>query len=245
MRDLKTKTTILVSVNRAGTASGNGNSFIAVLSAKGRRLAFASDASDLVANDTNGATDIFVRDLKTGTATLASVNDAGTASGNNFSLLPALSANGRRVAFASDASDLAANDTNGTTDLFVHDLKTKTTTLVSVNSAGTASGNSASGFTDPPALSANGRFVAFVSAASDLAANDTNRVGDLFVRDLKTGTTTLVSVNRAGTASGNGFSFLSPALSANGRRVAFASDASDLVANGTNGVGDLFARPIP
>jgi Tol biopolymer transport system component len=118
---------------------------------------------------------------------------------------------------------------------------TPTTTLVSVNRAGTGSGN---GFSTSPVLSATGRFVAFVSTASDLVANDTNGAPDVFVRDLKTGTTTLVSVNRAGTDSGNGASFGSyaPLLSADGRVVAFQSAASDLVANDTNGAGDVFAR---
>jgi len=110
----------------------------------------------------------------TAKTTLVSINRAGTASGNSFSFLPTLSAKGRLVAFVSAASDLVANDTNGTTDIFVRDLKTKTTTLVSVNRTGTASGNSSS---TAPTLSANGRFVAFASLASDLVANDTNEEG--------------------------------------------------------------------
>src|SRR5438093_10108146 len=133
---------------------------------------------------------------------LASVNGAGTGSGNGFSAFPAISADGRFVAFESDASDLVANDTNGNVeDVFVRDLKTGTTALVSVNGAGTGSGNGASGF---PVISADGRFVAFESDASDLAATDTNvHVADVFVRDLKTGTTTVGSVNSGATGGGN------------------------------------------
>ncbi len=124
---------------------------------------------------------------------LASVNCAGSDSGNDFSEATSISADGRFVAFQSLASDLVANDTNGTLDVFVRDLKTGTTTLVSVNSAGTASGNDFSEFS---ALSSDGRFVVFVSFASDLVANDTNDTADVFVYDRKTGTITLVSVNQ-------------------------------------------------
>src|SRR5207249_1448960 len=203
VRDLKTDTTTLVSVNYAGTNSGNSQSRFPVFSADGRSVAFDSLAGDLVANDTNFNSDVFVRDLHTGTTTLVSVNSAGTDSGDNGSGLAAVSANARFEAFVSSASDLAGNNTNFNSDVFVRDLNTGTTTLVSVNSAGTDSGNNGSGLA---AVSANARFVAFVSSASDLALNDTNFYSDVFVRDLTTGTTTLVSVNSAGTDSGNGFS---------------------------------------
>ena len=114
---------------------------------------------------------------------------------------PAISADGRFVAFNSEASDLVANDTNGTSDVFVRDLQLGTTTLVSVNRFGTGSGNSSSGAS---VISADGRFVAFASDASDLVANDINgATNDVFVRDLQLGTTTLVSINRFGTGSGN------------------------------------------
>ena len=252
VRDLKRRTTTLVSVNQAGTDSGNefsGGVEAPTLSADGRFVAFRSLASDLVATDTNGATDVFVRDLKTGTTTLVSVNRAGTNSGNGFSESSVLSADGRFVAFRSLASDLVATDTNGQQDVFVRDLKRRTTTLVSVNQAGTDSGN---GGSRGSALSEDGRFVAFKSDASDLVATDTNGATDVFVRDLKRRTTTLVSVNQAGTDSGNGgsgppdiFSEGTPFLSANGRIVAFESDASDLVTTDTNGQQDVFVRPVP
>jgi len=241
VRNLKTGTTTLASVNSAGTATGNGSSFNPVLSADGRFVAFYSKAGDLAEDDTNDAYDVFVRDLKTGTTTLASVNSAGMG-GNEGSFYPVLSADGRFVAFISNASNLVANDTNGKGDVFVRDLKTGTTTLVSINSTEMASGNDNSAFFGL-SVSADGRFVAFKSNASDLVANDTNGKGDVFVRDLKTGTTKLLSVNSAGTATGNGPSF-NPVLSANGRFVAFDSEASDLVANDTNGATDVFVRPI-
>ena len=135
-----------------------------------------------------------------GTTTLVSINRFGTGSGNSDSFDPVLSADGRFVAFGSDASDLTANDdTNGLPDVFVRDLQMGTTTLVSSTGLN-RSGNSVSNF---PVISADGRFVAFTSSANDLTANDTNGNRDVFVRDLQMGTTTLVSVNRFETGSGN------------------------------------------
>ncbi len=242
VRDLQTGRTTLVSVNAAGTASGNSYSYPIALSSNGRYVTFYSYATDLVAtSDTPFLTsDAFVRDLRTGRTTLVSVNAAGTATGNSESFPVALSSNGRFVLFESAASDLVTNDTNDTGDVFVRDLQTGRTTLVSVNAAGTASGN---GTSYPVALSSNGRFVLFQSDASDLVAHDTNGASDVFVRDLQTGRTTLVSVNAAGTASGNAFSF-PVALSANGRYVTFTSYASDLVANDTNNTEDAFVRDL-
>ena len=247
VRDFQTGVTTLVSVNSAGTGSGNGESFQPAFTPDGRYVAFASDASDLVPNDTNGtARDIFVRDLQTGTTTLVSVNAVGTGSGNGSSTWPRISADGRYVAFVSLATDLVVtNDTNGGFDLFVRDLQTGTTTLVSVNAAGTGTGNQGS---DQQAwtMSADGRYVAFTSNSSDLVTNDTNGfVPDVFVRDLQTGTTTLISVNAAGTGSGNADSF-HPAITADGRYVAFVSYAADLVANVINNghISKVFVRNL-
>jgi len=245
VRDLQMETTTLVSVNRFGTAPGNHRSRSApTISADGRFVLFSSEASDLTANDTNGNTiDTFVRDLQTGTTTLVSVNRFGTGSGNGTSADSGMSADGRFVAISSTASDLIANDTNGTTfDLFVRDLQMGTTTLVSVNRFGTGSGNGIS--LGAAAISADGRFVAFVSQASNLTADGVSG-SNVFVRDLKMGTTTLVSVNRSGNGSGNGSSD-GPAISADGRFVAFESRATNLVTtNDINGSQeDIFVRPV-
>src|SRR5207253_961741 len=136
---------------------------------------------------------------------------------------------GQLVAFASDASNLVAGDTNGAEDGFVHNLTTGQTVRVSVDSAGTQ-GNGASFF---PVISADGRLVAFASSATNLVPGDTNGVKDIFVRDLTTGQTVRVSVDSAG-IQGNGASF-SPSLSADGRLVAFDSFATNLVPGDTNG----------
>jgi Tol biopolymer transport system component len=248
VRDLRSGTTTLVSVNKDGTDSGNSGSGGPVISADGRFVAFGSTASDLVAIDSDYMPNVYVRDLQRGTTTLVSVNTDGTDSGNNASWVGAISADGRFVAFESYASNLLAADSNGTGDVFVRDLQSGTTTLVSVNKEGTDSGNSGSG---GPVISADGRFVAFNSDASDLVATDTNGPGfwgsDIFVRDLQSSSTTLVSVNKDGTDSGNGRS-LHHVISADGRFVAFNSDASDLVAMDTNSIdvwnGDAFVRDL-
>ena len=167
--------TVRVAVDSAG-AQGNSGSFVPSLSAKGRVVAFASGATNLVAGDTNAATDIFVHDLKTGQTVRVAVDSAG-GQGNDSSFVPSLSANGRVVAFASDATTLVTGDTNGNRDVFVHDLTTGQTVRVSVNSAG-IQGNSESFFAS---ISAKGRVVAFTSDASNLVAEDTNGDSDVFV----------------------------------------------------------------
>jgi Ca2+-binding RTX toxin-like protein len=168
----------LVSVNKDGTDSGNGDSsYYYSVSADGRFVAFQSDADDLVATDTNGTRDVFVRDLQSGVTILVSVNKDGTGSGNGSSNFPNISADGRYVAFTSRADDLVATDTNGTSDVFVRDLQHGTTTLVSFNKDGTSSGNSGSGGS---VMSADGRIVVFTSIADDLVTTDTNGERDVF-----------------------------------------------------------------
>lgn len=231
----------LVSINSAGTDSGNGSSTIRAISADSRLVAFRSTANDLGAMDTNGVDDIYVRDHQTGTTTLVSINHAGTGSSNsNISVRPAISPDGRFVVFESEASDFVASDTNGLTDIFLRDLQAETTTLISINHAGTDSGN---GFSDNPRISANGRYIAFDSGANDLETTDTDNNVDVYVRNLQTGTTALVSINSAGSHSGNGASF-DPAITADGRFVAFVSMASNLVETDSNGLPDVFVRDL-
>src|SRR5437870_3702403 len=234
------QTTERVSVTSGGT-EGNGASLGSALSADGRFVAFDSAATDLVAGDTNGVSDVFVHDRQTGTTERVSVASDG-AQGNGssglvtFAFPPALSADGRFIAFVSFATNLVASDTNGATDVFVHDRQTGTTERVSVASGGTESNAASLG----PALSADGRFVAFHSAATNLVAGDTNGATDVFVHDRQTGTTERVSVASGG-SQGDGFS-AGPVLSADGRLVAFHSTATNLVARDTNGATDVFVH---
>src|SRR5262249_28937509 len=134
--------------------------------------------------DTNSTSDVYVRDVFAGTSALVSVNADGRGSGNGPSWGPLISADGRYVVFESAASNLVTNDFNGTNDIFIRDLTLGVTTLVSLNLDGSASAN---GPSDSPAISANGLFVAFPSQANDLVVGATNRLGEIYVRDLAGG----------------------------------------------------------
>ena len=242
VRDQVTGTTRLVSVNSAGTGSGNGVSLWATISADGRFVVFQSNAGDLAADALGGT--IFMRDMVAGKTILVSVNHTGTGNGNGFSGRAWISPNGRYVTFSSQASDLVTNDTNGSVeDVFVRDLVAGTTKLVSVNSTGTGSGNDASLTNYRSTVSANGRFVAFYSVASDLVPYDYNGKGDVFVRDTVAGTTELVSVNYTGTGGGNNHTGSDYGISPDGRFIIMNTWATDLVENDFNGTyTDVFVR---
>ncbi len=229
----------LVSVDSTGNPA-NGGSYSPVLSADGRYVAFRSEASNLVAGDTNNAQDVFVRDVVAGTTTRVSVDSTGT-QGNGDSYNAVVSADGRYVVFESEASNLVFGDTNDDVDVFVRDVVAGTTTRVSVDSIGTQ-GTGGSG---RPSVSADGRYVVFDSVASNLVAGDTNGADDVFVRDLVAGTTTRVSVDSAGGQANGPSPFFSPSsISADGRYVVFDSGASNLVTGDTNDTGDVFVRDL-
>ena len=225
-----------ISLSSTG-AQGDGDSRAASISADGRFVAFESSATNLVGNDTNGKEDVFVRDRRTGKTRRFSVSSAG-AQGDGDSRAPSISANGRFVAFRSAATNLVGGDTNASLDVFVGDRRTGKTKRVSVSSAG-VQGNS---FSESPSISADGRFVAFESAATNLVGNDSNGFRDVFVRDRRGGRTKRVSVSSAG-AEGNNES-RQASISADGRFVAFRSDATNLVGNDTNGFRDVFVHNL-
>jgi Tol biopolymer transport system component len=241
VRDRRTGTTTRVSVTDDGSEA-NGDSGGAAISADGRIVAFWSNATNLVPGDTYGRKDVFVRDRVAGTTTRVSISSDGRQA-NAPSRAPALSGNGALVAFRSDASNLVAHDTNETGDIFVQDRRTDETSRVSVSSRG----GQPNGRSRDPALNDNGRFVAFRSEASNLVPRDTNRAGDIFVHDRKTGVTTRASVDSRGRgASGCGMTGCGcdPVLSADGRFVSFWSSATNLVPADTNGAWDVFVRDL-
>ena len=234
VRDRRAGTTKRVSLGSSGR-QGNGTSRSAAISADGRYVAFGSHASNLVPDDTNGFPDIFVRDRTTNTTTRVNVSSTGRQA-DLTSVSPAISADGRFVGFWSEATNLVEGDTNATADAFVHDRTTGTTVRVSVG----AGGRQGDGPTQELSLSAKGRYAVFSSAASNLVAGDTNGAADVFLHNLRTGTTSRLSVSGAGT-QGNSFS-VGPAISADGSTVAFSSDASNLVPGDTNARSDVFVR---
>ena len=158
--------------------------------------------------------------------------------GNGDSTAPAVSGDGRYVAFQSRASNLVPKDTNGAIDVFVRDRMTSRTTRISVSSTG-RQGN---GDSFDPAISADGRSVVFTSLATNFVRRDTNGVADVFVHDLRSGSTRRVSVSTAGVQA-NGYSQL-PDISADGSTVVFASVATNLVPADTNSVADIFRRTL-
>jgi Tol biopolymer transport system component len=243
VHDRQTGTTTRVSVNYLDvTEGGNGPSFDPSISGDSRYVAFESDADNLVVADNGLYYDVFVHDLQTGTTTRVSVDSAGAAGiGNSFA--PSISSDGRYVAFESAADNLlgVGNDNNGVLDVFVHDRQTGATTRVSVDSAGA---EGIGGDSSSCSISSDGRYVAFVSDATNLlgVGNDTNGRTDVFVHDRQTGATTRVSVDSAGAEGNNNSNF--PSISSDGRYVAFESDATNLVGmgNDTNLSTDVFVH---
>jgi hypothetical protein len=199
-------------------------------------VAFSSEATNLVANDANGTDpDIFVRDRQLGLTELISVNSAGV-QGNGPSNSAAISADGTHVAFWSNASNLVANDTNYSPDIFVHDRGTGRTERASVASDGTE----ANGGSEEPAISADGRYVVFYNGASNLVPGDSNGLIDIFWHDMQTGKTERASVATNG-AQANGQN-LAPSISADGLLVGFVSGARNLSANDSNNTEDVYVH---
>ena len=233
----------LVSVGQGG-APANGVSSTPVVSADGNVVAFASAATNLTGGGRAGPDDIYVRSGAGQITDVSVAVDGGPANGP--SLQPAISADGRYVAFASAASNLVSGDTNGVSDVFVRDLATDTTTRVSVGRGG-AEANGASAM---PAISATGAAISFDSAATNLVADDHNAINDVFVRIPATDTTERVSVSSSGVAQNA--SVAAPfvqisSISGDGRLVTFDSNATNLVSGEDRAGAEqrLPARPAP
>jgi Tol biopolymer transport system component len=236
VRDRVAGTTTRVDVASDGTDS-NGPSGDPVLSPDGRFVAFVSAGSNLVRADRNHGSDVFVHDRRTGVTELVTIGSTGRQSAPGARYRPAISADGRYVAFVSPAADLVPRDTNGRDDIFVRDRKARTTERVSVSTTG----RQADGASYSVTISADGRYVAFVALSGLLVPGDTNGFSDVLVRDRWVRTTTRVSLAYDG-AQANGYS--GGSISADGRWVAFYSSATNLVPGDTNGVEDVFRRRL-
>jgi Tol biopolymer transport system component len=234
-RDRLTGTTVRLSVG-AGGAEADDDSSDAAISADGNLVAFTSAARNLTAPlDPDFATDVFVRDIAAAATTRMSVHSSGVP-GNAASLEPAITPDGRYVVFQSDATNLVTGDTDGVTDIFLHDRENLVTELVSLSDT--------EGFGDDdsirPDISADARYVSFESWATNLVAGDTNDTADAMVRDRTAATTTRVSVSTTGTESDDE-SYV-PLISDNGLVVGFSSYATNLVDEDTNDESDVFVR---
>ncbi len=241
-------------VSQGLQGAGIGSSGAPTISHDGRYVAFTSSAANLVVADTNQRDDIFVRDRELQTTRRVSLNTVGGES-NHESDQASISADGRWITFESMAYSLTSNDPtpeftpkmfnplqrgstdeNSASDVFLHDMVTGTTEMISVSDAGVQGVRESYS----AAMSGDGRYVVFVSYANNLVPGDTNNERDVFIRDVVEKKTTRMSIGNQG-SEGAGLSY-SPAVSADGRRIAFASDAENLVDGDTNHEGDIFVR---
>jgi Tol biopolymer transport system component len=233
VHDRRTKKTKRVSV-RSNGGEGNGGSGSASISGNGRYVVFVSGATNLVKNDDNGVNDIFVHDRTTKKTKRVSVRSGGgeaTGSSNE----PSLSANGRFVAFASNAPNLVANDHNAKEDIFVHDRRKKRTRRMSIRTDGGEGSNSSF----EPAITANGRYVYFATDTDDLVDSDTNGKTDVLRRDRLNKKTKVISKKNGGGQSPEHSE--DPWVTPNGRWVVFESEAK-LQGSDTSTDWDIYIR---
>lgn len=230
VRDMVAGMTTLASAGTTGQPS-NGDVFRdssvnVAMSGDGRFVAFPSDASNLVSDDTNGRTDVFLRDLVAGTTVRVSLSAEGLqANGNSYD--PTITRDGRFIAFASSASNLVAGDDDVTTNVFVRDMGLNTITRIPVRI-----GNARSAITD------DGAYLAFATTTV-LTPEDTNGLADVYLYEVATGAAVRVSMNSSG-AQANADSGQPSIAGGDARLIAFASTASNLVDNDTNGTSDVF-----
>jgi len=217
--------TVRVSVDSNGNQDYQ-NSIGSAISADGRYVAFLSYSTNLVSPLTTQYGQIFIRDLQNNSTSLVSVNNSGEY-GNNNAGTPAISADGRFVAFSSDANNLVDGDTNSRTDVFVRDRQNGQTTRVSVPTGGGQADDASSN----PSISADGRYVAFMSKAKNLDSRALFGVYQVYVHDRNTGITTMVSIGHDGKEPSQQSRY--PSISADGRFVAYDTAGNNMVPGDT------------
>jgi Tol biopolymer transport system component len=244
LADAQIGTNILVSVRQDGTFPTNSNSDTPVLSPDGRFVAFVSNATNLVGNAISNGFHLYLRDVIAETTTLVDAGTNGVGLADEYGASPALTPDGRWIAFAGSDGNLVSNDQNQALDVFMRDVMGGTNELISQRDAtiipATGSGLS---YAAQLSITPNGRWVVFSSRANDLVTNDFSQDQDIFVRDLTLGSTTLASVGLDNNSAAGGFSS-GPVISSNGQFVAFTSTATNLVANYINAFGDIFKRDL-
>jgi Tol biopolymer transport system component len=227
----------------AGGAQANGGSFEPTVSGDGSVVAFSSGASNLTGGVSGNSTiNVIRRDLATGTNTLITANAAGNGVGG---ARPALSEDGKRLAFYAYSSEIVAGDSNGLWDVFVHDATTQTKKRVSLTSTGGErnQGTESASRVVAPAISGDGRYVAFATTASNMVPGDSNGKQDVFVVDTQTGAVVRASVSSAGAQANDDSPILQGerlSLSYDGTWVAFTTKASNLGAGtGASNIGNV------
>lgn len=225
--------TVRLSISSDGTEANASSEGYPAPSDDGQYVAFASSANNLVPEDTNQSLDVFIRDQVNLETWRVSINSQGQ-EGNSTSRGPDISATGQEIVFYSYANNLVPTDTNDSPDVFLHNFDTGQTELISISSDEVQ----AVGYSEHPSISDYGRYVAFHSGAR-LVVTDTNDAFDIYVRDRVAGETHIVSSAPDG-SPGNGFYTIHPAISGDGRYIAFMSYSNNLVPNDSNNAMDVF-----
>jgi len=236
LRDVAAGTTEFVDVLPNGNNPWSGGSLGSV-AGDGRLVVFRSLAGNLVPGDSNGKFDIFVRDRTTGTTTRVSVATDGTQATVDAHF-PDIAADGGAVVFETNAR-LHADDSNGLCDIYLRDLATGETLLMSLSSTGAA----ANGASSRASVAADGQVIAFSSTASNLVGGDANGLSDIFVRDRAAGTTYRVSLTEGGLEATGGPSNY-PDISGDGRSIAFVSSARNMVPGPAPASDQIYVRDL-
>lgn len=234
LRDTISNATERISISSTGE-EGNYDSYEPSISADGRYVAFTSYATNLVPGDTNGFSDVFIRDRLLNTTYCLSISNTGEG-GNADSYGSSISADGRYIAFVSPANNLVSNDDNGFSDIFVYDQTLNSIKRISISNTG----KERNWDCYSPCISADGNCIAFVSGADNLISDDNNSFEDIFVYNQALNSVKRVSISTNGEEANGGC--FGPSISADGRYIAFTSYASNLVTDDNNDLSDIFVR---